>query len=104
MSSSNTPQVIDTNETTETVPSINPQKAEHYIRELIRAHGAKCRKKGFKDHIHRPAGSKLERKLRRQGSLYRKVSVVYETFLDIQSHKFKEKQAMLKLQCENTDL
>lgn len=61
-----------------------------YMQHMRKLHNAKCRKKGFKDHIHQRAGHKLERKLERQGSLYGRVSLVSQMYNDIQVRKFKE--------------
>lgn len=61
-----------------------------FMRHMQARHNAKCRKKGFKDHIHQPAGNKLSRKLARAGTLYGRLSLVGEMMKDIQARKFKE--------------
>ena len=53
------------------------------------AKGKQCRKKGHKGHVVNPAGNKLERKLERQGGLYGRNSLVYQTFLDMRAQAFK---------------
>lgn len=68
-----------------------------YMKFMRARHNAQCRKKGFKDHIHQPAGHKLERKLIRQGSLYGRLSLIAEMFKDIRERKFKEVKENLEL-------
>lgn len=75
---------------TETIVQPSQEQIMAYMQHLRKMHNAKCRKKGFKDHIHQPAGHKLQRKLARQGSLYGRLSLVGEMMKDIQLRKFKE--------------
>ncbi len=64
-----------------------------YMQHMRRVHNAKCRKKGFKGHIHQASGHKLQRKLERQGSVYGHVSLVSQMYNDIQARKYKDAQA-----------
>jgi hypothetical protein len=72
---------------------VTPEQIQQYLRMLANQekakHNAQCRKKGFTGHIHQAAGNKLIRKLNRQGSLYARPSTVGQTFLDMQTAKFK---------------
>jgi hypothetical protein len=57
------------------------------------AKGKQCRKVGHK-HSHNPAGSKLSRKLEKTGNVYGRNSTVYQTFCDMRSTAFKNKETV----------
>jgi len=65
----------------------------NYMRWMERQQGALCRKKGYTKHAANPAGSKLQRKLARCGTLYGRLSQIAETFNDMAIQKFKDARA-----------
>lgn len=68
----------------------NPKVTAILSQAAKEAIGASKRKKGCQTHKVNPAGSKLARKLERQGSLYGRQSLVAEVMSEIQVRKFKE--------------
>lgn len=87
--------ITDVEATFDTTPTLTQrQMTQGEVLDMVRAtqlnHNAKCRKKGFVGHASNPAGSKLERKIERQGSLYGRVSTVGQLMLEMQTRKFKE--------------
>lgn len=82
---------------------LTAEQIDAYIKYLRAKHNSQCRKKGFKNHIHRPAGNKLKRKLERQGSLYWRLSLIGELFKDMREQKFKNAKENLTNQIHATN-
>jgi len=62
---------------------IAQRQMQAYAMAYRQAMGASKRKKGCTTHKANPAGTKLARKLARQGSLYKRLSLVDEMFIEI---------------------
>ena len=71
-------------------PKMSQAQFMQMLQAMIRAHGKKCRTKGFTGHMHQPAGNKLSRKLARCGTLYGRLTLGDEMVNDIRARRFKE--------------
>jgi len=85
--------VVDTEviERTEPVAAEWRPSREHiaaFLEYTQRKHNSQCRKPGFKDHFHQPAGSSLGRRLAKDGSIYGPRSIVQQSFDNIQKQKW----------------
>ena len=71
-------------------PQMSQAQFMQMLQAMKRAHGKKCRTKGFTGHVHQPAGNKLSRKLARCGTLYGRLTLGDEMVNDIRARRFKE--------------
>ena len=69
--------------TGETKPTLTREQIAAYLELMQKKHNSQCRKPGFKDHFHQPAGSKIERALAKNGSVYGPRSIVTQAFDNI---------------------